>query len=284
VLLLNAGLLHRVGPNRLYVRLARALAGHGFRVLRFDLSSVGDSEVRRDELSLPESVVRDAQDAMDFLAGRTDVDRFVVIGLCEGAENTFRVTVRDPRVVGAALLDGFAYRTFGYYLRRYGGRALAPGSWWRLITGESDFVRSLWRRSKESTKLSSRDRPPAHERYPPPATALADLERLVARGVRLQFVYTGGGMRERYNYARQFWDMFPSLRGCSQIQVTYMSATDRTFTLVQHQDEVTDIVESWMCTTFPVHAASNSSRELNGRKSPTRRITPGSPLGRVRRS
>lgn len=43
VILLNAGLIHRIGPNRVYVRLARHLAGLGFQVLRFDLSGIGDS-------------------------------------------------------------------------------------------------------------------------------------------------------------------------------------------------------------------------------------------------
>jgi hypothetical protein len=43
VLLLNAGRIHRVGPNRLYVAIARRLAAMGFAVCRFDLSGIGDS-------------------------------------------------------------------------------------------------------------------------------------------------------------------------------------------------------------------------------------------------
>ena len=42
ILLLNAGLVHRVGPNRIYVRLARHFAALGFSVLRFDFSGIGD--------------------------------------------------------------------------------------------------------------------------------------------------------------------------------------------------------------------------------------------------
>ena len=44
-ILFNAGLLHRVGPNRLHVTLARRLARRGFPVLRFDFSGIGDSRV-----------------------------------------------------------------------------------------------------------------------------------------------------------------------------------------------------------------------------------------------
>ena len=48
VILLNAGLLHRVGPNRLHVDVARRLAEAGFTSLRFDMSGVGDSELPGD--------------------------------------------------------------------------------------------------------------------------------------------------------------------------------------------------------------------------------------------
>jgi len=46
VLLLNAGLIHHIGPARLWVSLARRFAAAGMRCLRFDLSGLGDSPVR----------------------------------------------------------------------------------------------------------------------------------------------------------------------------------------------------------------------------------------------
>src|SRR5436190_8757987 len=67
VVLLNAGLLHRVGACRLHVRVARALAPAGFTSLRFDFSGMGDSEPRRDGLSFEEAAVREVQEAMDYL-------------------------------------------------------------------------------------------------------------------------------------------------------------------------------------------------------------------------
>ncbi len=55
VIILNAGIIHRVGPNRLHVRMARALASLGFPVLRFDFSGQGDSGRRVDGPSYQES-------------------------------------------------------------------------------------------------------------------------------------------------------------------------------------------------------------------------------------
>jgi hypothetical protein len=44
VLLVNSGILHRVGACRFHVRLARRLAEDGVSALRFDFSGIGDSE------------------------------------------------------------------------------------------------------------------------------------------------------------------------------------------------------------------------------------------------
>ena len=59
VLLLNAGLIHHVGPNRLYVRLARVLASMGFSTVRFDFSGIGDSCIRVDNMPVIAIVVRE---------------------------------------------------------------------------------------------------------------------------------------------------------------------------------------------------------------------------------
>ena len=56
-LLLNAGLTYRVGPNRLYVKIARALASQGLVTLRFDLSGIGDSRARDDDVPLEQRAI-----------------------------------------------------------------------------------------------------------------------------------------------------------------------------------------------------------------------------------
>jgi len=80
VVLLNAGLLHRVGPNRIYVQLARKLAGFGFTVLRFDFSGMGDSRPREDHLPYVQSAPAEAKDAMDWLTAHCGQKIFGVDG------------------------------------------------------------------------------------------------------------------------------------------------------------------------------------------------------------
>ena len=73
ILLLNAGCIHHVGPNRWYVSLARQLAQLGHRVLRFDLSGLGDSQTTPgciENLMYPEDALHCVRAAMSMLATR----------------------------------------------------------------------------------------------------------------------------------------------------------------------------------------------------------------------
>ena len=255
VLLLNAGLLHHVGPNRLYVTLARRLAAAGLPVLRFDYSGLGESEPRRDELSLVESMLAEGRAAMDFLEASGVADRFVPMGLCAGAENAQRLARDDARVVGGVLIDGYAYRTPGYHLRRYARHLLSGRSWRRLVTRGRG-------RSRAATAAPA-DRNPGGvdfvREFPPRQTCLAELRRILSREVELLLVFTGGGMAEFYNHPRQFAETFPSLRGHARLRVEFMGLADHTFTLRSHQDAVLESIDAWVEAKFPRGEASEPS-------------------------
>ncbi len=114
----NAGLLHRVGPNRLYVHLARDLSRMGFGSLRVDLAGRGDSP-SRPGLANQQSVAADYKEILRVLESRLAPGPLVLAGLCSGADNAIRLTPKDSRVVGLLLLDpvcspddGFGTRAF----------------------------------------------------------------------------------------------------------------------------------------------------------------------------
>src|SRR5262245_15562072 len=79
VVVVNAGVVHRVGPNRMSVRLARALAARGFLAARFDLSGLGDSPARRDALPFEQAAVEETRRVMSSLQKAHGVDRFVLV-------------------------------------------------------------------------------------------------------------------------------------------------------------------------------------------------------------
>ncbi len=101
---LSAGLLHRVGPMRLYVRLARELATLGFSSLRVDLSGIGDSP-RSQSPTNQHAVTTDYEAIVAVLESRLGTVSIILGGLCSAADNGIRLTAGDPRVVGMLLLD-----------------------------------------------------------------------------------------------------------------------------------------------------------------------------------
>ena len=91
VIMLNAGSIHRVGPSRLYVRIARELAEDGIASLRLDHEGIGDSVLRKPGVEnepYAESAMDDLRAAMELLRER-GYRRFVLLGLCSGAHTAF---------------------------------------------------------------------------------------------------------------------------------------------------------------------------------------------------
>ena len=251
-ILLNAGIVHRVGPNRLYVNAARALAEAGHPALRFDVSGLGDSEARRDGLSYQESRLVETREAMDHLETQQGVGTFVLLGLCSGADQAFRVACVDSRVVGVVLIDGYAYRTQKYYVVHYGRRLFRLSSWWNFATGRHP----VWRALRDKLRNPRRDQSESHalERFvidlPPRAEAEADLRTLIQRPVHMLVLYTGGQEGE-YNYGAQFRDMFPSVPLGDQVRVLYWPSVDHTFTRARHQRELLDMIADWARGIWP---------------------------------
>jgi len=149
VLILNAGLIHRIGPNRIYVKLARHLAAKKFNTMRFDFSGVGDSGPRMDKLPHEMSIVEETGQAMDYLTDKMGIKHFILIGLCAGATNSFRVASVDQRVRGIVLINTLVPRTMHskemsdsrYYWKT---AFFQPMSWLKFILLKANY-RSILR-------------------------------------------------------------------------------------------------------------------------------------------
>lgn len=97
VLFLNAGVIQHTGPARLWVTLARQLASRGLRVVRLDLSGLGESHVRTGQtphLVHPLEAMDDVGIALDGLG--LDAPEVVVAGLCSGAYHAIEAGLRMP--------------------------------------------------------------------------------------------------------------------------------------------------------------------------------------------
>lgn len=242
VLLLNSGLLHRVGPHRLYVEIARALATQGFPVLRFDFSGIGDSAPRLDALSGEESTAEETREAMAVLTAARGVHRFVLMGLCSGADNAFQIARRDDRVVGAVMIDGYAYRTAGFYWRFLAARLTSRATWLRQI-------RHLGQRFHRAAA----DAPPPEAMYvrafPSKEQVVADCRAMTHRGVELCFVHSAG-QYQYYNYPGQFAAAFGEVARDRRVTSTFFPSANHLFTRRSHREQLVRYLDEWLMRTI----------------------------------
>jgi pimeloyl-ACP methyl ester carboxylesterase len=253
VIFLNAGVVHRVGPSRLYVALARRLSAAGFTALRFDHSGVGDSPPRDDQLAFDESSVAETVDAMNWLAAERRCRSFVLVGLCSGTLTAFRAAQIDPRVRSLVLLTALLVdpstvpeeivaemsnrRVARSYLVEKAGSRRA---WRRIFSGKADYHR-MWRAVR--TFIGRRLKP---ARLLPGHDELVDrVGHLLDRGVSLQFVYAEPTtVLEWFRMALE--PALPSLRTRGRIELHLVKRADHTFTQLQHQAHVIDLVTTWV--------------------------------------
>lgn len=250
VVLLNSGILHRVGASRVYVRIARALAGDGFTVLRFDYSGIGDSEVRRDNLSFEESAREETRQAMDYMGGLVDSDRCILGGLCSGADMSFKVGVDDPRVTGIIQLDGWPYRSWQSLARYYGPRLLDWEQWKHSVRVRLEELGSGTGEGSTNGGEDDDYLAPEYRRvFPPKAEVEADLETLMERGVHLYYFFSGNYGKD-YNYREQYRDAFSGIDFGDRLTVDYLSEANHLIGDLEHQDLVTNAIREWAAEAF----------------------------------
>jgi pimeloyl-ACP methyl ester carboxylesterase len=240
VLIWNVGINHRVGPFRISVDLARRLAQQGFTVLRFDISGMGDSEVRKDTLNEFERAALDVREAMDALQSRRGINRFVLVGFCSSVDAAHVVAVEDERVAGVAYLEAYVWRTGGYYLR-YPLRLLSTARWHRLLALRFPNFFGMPELRESQEQVYVRDRPSV-------AKFRRDVRELVFRGVKLLFVYVGGD--NPFTHRGQFFEMVGGNDLEGKVQVEFYKDADHTFYLLRDRARLLDQVCTWARTSF----------------------------------
>ncbi len=262
VILLNSGIVHRVGLNRLHVKLARNLAARGFVTIRFDFSGIGDSPARQDNLPFRKSSVSETQEAMNYLAATRGIDRFVVMGICSGAGIALRVACVDPRVVGVVPVnsrgylsgpnaDDNAYLRNRALLRHYWRIAFSSSfqfkNWLKALTGKVNYRMFV---SATGSCLRSFF---SHRKQPGFAAAghplRSDVRALLARGVRVLFVHAEGD--EGLDFVQMaFGDDAQRWHDAQGFRFEIIQGANHTFTLLWSQEKLLQIVCDWAERTY----------------------------------
>lgn len=255
VVILNSGIIHRVGANRMSVVLARALSELGHTVLRFDLSGIGDSEPRADGLAPLEANLSDIKEALDSLQATRQARRFILVGLCSGADHSVVYAGSDPRVVGLVLLDPSIPRTRRFYLHHYAKRLLRLRSWLNMARAGHPLRQGLKRLLSPSTSGETAavgSAPEAQEPDLDHPEARAFLERAYAGALFTgnQFLAVLTDERDhRHNYRNQLLDAFSNLSFGTQLRLEFFRGTDHTFTSEANRARVVRLIVEWVSGT-----------------------------------
>jgi len=204
--LLNAGPQRRIGPNRMWVQIARRWSALGVPTLRVDVEAIGDSDGDDSALvkvaALYQPVyVGQVEAVLDALAERRLPPRFVLLGLCSGAYWSMHVAAIDERVSGIMMLNPRAliWDEWEYTVRRtreLRERLLRASTWRRALRGELTLARHLeTAKAVASRALSAPGRTqgddPADGRAARTASAITILDKLSERGQRVLVLLTG---------------------------------------------------------------------------------------------
>jgi pimeloyl-ACP methyl ester carboxylesterase len=108
VVFLNNGLARSIGPGRAWVEIGEMLARDGLRVLRVDLSGLGDSPVRSGHAendSYSFAIPDDIGDVLTHLHGE-GVSRVALLGLCSGALVGLDAVLEHPGIEALVCING----------------------------------------------------------------------------------------------------------------------------------------------------------------------------------
>jgi hypothetical protein len=234
---LNSGFLHRVGPHRLYVRLARELSRSGFHSLRIDLSGKGDSPPRPG-LNVRQTEAADYGDIVSGLESRLGRVNIVLAGLCSGADDAIRLTPTDSRIVGLLLLDPICFPDRGYKTRAFVAEYMQPARYIAWLRNWLESPQSRRPKAKvEVDQLAIRDAPTLEE------LRLA-FDSIRERNGRVLSVFTRWATRY-YNQAGQLervLDLRDYQRHCTEL---FWRDVEHTYTLDVQRRRLMEVARNW---------------------------------------
>lgn len=246
ILLINAGLIHRVGPNRTYVKLARKLALEGYNVYRFDYGGLGDSFMPPGQNDMSQYI----DNTFRILEKKLDINQFVLMGMCTGAEVAFNIALLDNRVKGIVMINGSglpAEKSSKLYeessrqikARYYKKALMEPNKWLKLIKGKSKLFntrnikasfRWIFRKTLRFSKKNNRFEGPI------------PYETLKCKKIQFLVIISEGST---------VYDMVKIICGDRyEFDHFIMANVDHTVTPVWAQNDMHSKIISWCNTTF----------------------------------
>lgn len=253
LLLVNAGVVHRIGLHRINVKIARHMAAQGVPSLRFDLAGLGDSRIVGQAAGFREQAVGDIQAAMDQIERSHDIHRFAIFGICSGAFNGYAAALADARIVGLSMMDGHAFRSWKTPWMRHLQRlqVVSPG---QVLAAVRRRLAAPFQAGAAAPVADAVDTGGDADNDPvvaaTPAQFAEAMQKLVDRGVAVHIVNTGSRIDD-YSYAGQFSDVFGHHPFAAKVVSEYVPEMDHSVTLLSGQQALLERLDRWMARLRP---------------------------------
>lgn len=241
IVILNTGIIHRVGHHRMFVTMSRALAAGGYTALRFDFSGIGDSEPRDGGLSPEDACMADIKDALGWLERELKASRMILVGLCSGADNAVLYSHTDPRILGLVLMDPSIPPTLRYFMHNIAQRVARVQSWFNVLSGRSRTLRMFVRHWLPTTQSGWKAPPyPLQDRQ----TSERHYQKLVDNGIQILAVFTEETTRQTYR--EQMVEALPNVSFGDRLKLEFFPGSDHTFGLEADRRRLIQVILQWI--------------------------------------
>lgn len=242
VVILNSGLMHHVGTCRMSVKIARALAKRGVWSVRFDCPGIGDSLMNRERTTHLESSPGEITLVIDELKKISGIQRFVVLGLCSGADAGFCTAIENSNIVGIAQIDPYLFRTYKWYLYRYSRLLLDVNTYKKLFKRlfnkllareNTTFAENFFEIAEIGRELMEKD------------VVIAGYQKMVSRQQAVLAIITGG-QASLFNHKTQFYDIFSDVDWKDLLDLQYFPEAEHILPEPEYQEKVKNCVINWV--------------------------------------
>lgn len=262
VVMLNSGAVHHIGPNRLWVTLARHWAARGITTLRLDLSGIGDSAARPgqpENIDYSTEASRDIAAALTWLREDAGVDDCHLLGLCSGAFHAFKAAAAGQPIDSALIINPLTYSwadcgRLGEELNdyeileratNYRRQIFTLQPWLRLIHGELDLktIRGVITRRLKDSWAGSVSGLRRVFGAPRESALSEELMSAMQRQIQLRFVFTAGD--PGYDLLRtQTGRAFDGLSQRREMSIDFIADANHTFTQFDARERLIALLDT----------------------------------------
>ncbi len=246
-LLLNAGGTHKIGPNRLYVKMARELINISIPSFRFDFSGIGDNQHYTTDLTFEKYQIDETIASMDEIQAIFGIQSFILIGMCSGAVVAFETAKNDDRVIAIVMVNGFRLEGTNskklspivkkaIALQYYKNHFFDYNRWLKVLTGKSKIIQNIRKSKNQYNGHKSNDLNLSHERN--------GWDCLLEKKVKIKLILADGSLA--YNF---FKYTLANYLQCSKkrekFELEIVKNTDHNFTPIWSQKLLLSRIKEW---------------------------------------